>query len=99
VVRAADEADVAKRIASRRFRTVRDGQGRIIELDMFGASDEDLAGLGCLKSLQRLFLANSKVTDAGLRSLQLINVRGTRVTAEGSEDLKKLLPTLKDVLK
>jgi hypothetical protein len=49
----------------------------------------------------RLFLMKAPVTDeglktlAGLKSLQLLNVRGTRVTDQGVAELQKALPNLK----
>jgi Leucine-rich repeat (LRR) protein len=54
-----------------------------------------------LKGLKALFLANSRVTDEGLKelgelqSLQNIYLKGTKVTDAGVADLQKALPKLR----
>jgi hypothetical protein len=60
----------------------------------------ELAQIGTFKQLGVLFLAGTKVTDAGLVSLQRLDklryleVRGTLVTESGIADLKQKLPKL-----
>lgn len=52
-------------------------------------------------SVARLFFMDCPVTDktlqdlAGLKTLEVLNVRGTRVTAEGVAGLQKVFPKAK----
>ena len=54
-----------------------------------------------MKQLSRLWLADTQVTDSGLKylkpltTLQRVDLTGTRVTREGIEELIAALPNLK----
>lgn len=58
--------------------------------------DEDLAHVGCLRHLERLFLRGTKVGDAGLphlsafTDLRYLSLAGTRLTDEGVKHLQGL---------
>ena len=62
------------------------------------AKDEHILQLNGLPHLKEINVSDSEVTDKGLRrladfkSLRRIDVRNTKVTAQGVEELKKTLP-------
>lgn len=70
-----------------------------LDLSKTGLNDNALAHLQKLPALEQLYLDHTRVTDAGIRHLQQCKglktlwVRDTKITAQGSQQLKKNLPS------
>ena len=69
--------------------------------DVATLADDELRQLAKLPKLRELWLGDTEVSDAGLahlrslKTLTVLEVSQTKVTAEGLRRLKQLLPRLK----
>ena len=75
--------------------------GAYLGLQSCGIDDEELGQIVRHPELKRLYLDNNPVTDAGLvrlealKSLEVLNLSGTKVTAAGVTKLQAALPKCK----